>query len=63
MAPDKCQHPKRASSLVKLDFVRPDDVDGPTYTGTISAAICEECGQIKLFAKNHHLLVDWLLKA
>jgi hypothetical protein len=63
MAPDKCQHSKVVSTLVKLDFVRPDDVDGPVYSGTVSAGVCEDCGQIKLYAKNHRLLVDWLLKA
>ena len=63
MAPDKCQHPKVVSSVVKMDFVRPDDVDGPEYSVTVSAGICEDCGQIKLYAKSHRLLVDWLLKA
>lgn len=63
MAPDKCQHPKRVSSLVKLDIVRPDDVDGPVYSATVSACICEDCGELNLYAKSHRLLIDWLVKA
>jgi hypothetical protein len=62
MAPEQCQHPKRVSGVVKLDFTRPDAPDGPTYSGAVSAGICEECGHIELYAKLHHLLGDWLRK-
>jgi hypothetical protein len=62
MASDQCQHSKRASGLVRLDFARPDAPDGPTYSGAVSVGVCEECGQIELYAKLHRLLCDWLLK-
>jgi hypothetical protein len=62
MASEPCRHSNRVSGLVRLDFARQDAPDGPTYSGAVSASICEECGHIELFAKLHHLLCDWLLK-
>jgi hypothetical protein len=62
MASQQCQHSNRVSGLVKLDFARQDAPDGSTYSGTILAGVCEDCGHIELYAKLHHLLSDWLLK-
>ncbi len=62
MASEPCQHSKRVSGLVRLDFARPEAPDGPGYTGAVSAGVCEECGHIEMYAKLHHLLCDWLQK-
>ena len=62
MASESCQHSKRISAVVKLDFVRPNALDGPIYSGAVSVVICEGCGHIELYAKLHHLLSDWLQK-
>ena len=62
MAPEPCQHFKRVSGVVKLDFARPDALDGPIYSGAVSVGVCEDCGHIELYAKLHHLLDDWLRK-
>jgi hypothetical protein len=62
MASAPCQHSKRVSGLVRLDFARPEAPDGPAYTGAVSAGVCEECGHIEMYAKLHHLLCDWLQK-
>jgi len=62
MASEQCQHSKRISGLVKLDFARPDDLDGPVYSGAVAVGVCEVCGHIELYAKLHHLQGDWLRK-
>ena len=62
MASEPCQHSKRVSGLVRLDFARSEAPDGPTYSGAVSAGVCEECGHVEVYAKLHRLLCDWLLK-
>ena len=63
MAPEQCQHFKRVSSVVRLDFSRSDNPDGPTYSGSVAAGICEECGQVELYANLHNLLCEWLRRS
>jgi hypothetical protein len=36
---------------VKLDFARQDAPDGSTYSGAVSAGICEACGHIELSSR------------
>jgi len=62
MPSEQCPHPSRVSGLVRLDFARPDAPDGPTYSGAVSAAVCEKCGHIEMHAKLDRLLCDWLRK-
>jgi hypothetical protein len=62
MASEQCQHSKKVSGLVKLDFARQDAPDGSTYSGAVSVGVCEACGHIEIYAKLHHLLCDWLRK-
>ena len=60
MAPEPCGHSKRAEGVVDLDFARPDDSGDSIYTASVSMSICEDCGQIELYAVFHHSLCDWL---
>jgi hypothetical protein len=62
MAAEQCQHSNRVSGVVRLDFARPDGPDAPVYSGSVSVAVCDECGDVELYAKLHHLLCDWLRK-
>lgn len=63
MAPEQCQHSKKISSVIRLDFARSENPDGPMYSGSATAGICEECGQIQLYADLHNLLCDWLRRS
>jgi hypothetical protein len=63
MASESCEHSNRVSGLVRFDFARQETPDGPTYSGAVSAGVCEECGHIELYAKLPNLLRDWLMKA
>lgn len=63
VASKPCEHSKMTTGVVKLDFSRPDAADGSIYSATVSVGVCDECGEIKLYAKLHHLLADWLRKA
>jgi len=63
MSFEPCQHPNRVNGRVRLDFARQDAAEGPVYSGTVSVAICEDCGYIELHAEFQHLLCDWLRRA
>jgi hypothetical protein len=60
MAPENCLHPNRVRGVVALDFSRLEAPDRPVYSGAVSVGVCEECGQVELYAQFHRALCDWL---
>lgn len=60
MYSSRCEHRNRINGLVDLDFSRHDDPNGPRYSSTVAFAVCEECGDIQMDAKNHRELCEWL---
>ena len=57
---ERCQHPTRVNGAVELDFTRPGTSEGPAYSGSVSLAVCEECGHIELYALLQRELCAWL---
>jgi hypothetical protein len=63
MASKPCQHAKRTTGVVELDFSRQGTPNSPVYSDAVSFAVCDECGHIELYAMFHRQLCDWLRKS
>jgi len=60
MAPETCKHPNRVRGVVSLDFSWWEAPDHPVYSRAVAVGVCEECGQVELYAQFHRALCDWL---
>lgn len=60
MAPEQCQHLNRVKGLFQLDFAHPAGANGPYYSASVSARICEDCGYIELYCESLPQYRNWL---
>ena len=55
-----CSHQRRVKGIVQMEVGRPASPDAPVYSAAIVLSVCEDCGQVELYAEYFPALCKWL---